>query len=203
MWGGTDGTDRDQGRHGEAGRRVGARRPGEGDPCRLRGEPGGARRPSDRPLPPPRPRPAHPVADVGARACASPRGRPRATRRHLERQPVAAGRGAHAGADRGRAGRRQPLRRPRAPRRHRRQVCGGGRLCDRALPARRGPSSAVARPSLRARRHGGRPRCDGRGGGPRVGAPRSCSARTSATALLRRDDAGLFPLPARGPRSCS
>ena len=54
-------------------RRLGAGRAREDDPRRLRGEPRGARRAADRPLSHPRARPAHAVADVGARARAARR----------------------------------------------------------------------------------------------------------------------------------
>ena len=68
-----DRADRHEGRHDAGRRRVDSRRPREGDPRRLRGEPRRARRPADRPLPAPRARSAHAVADLGARAGAARR----------------------------------------------------------------------------------------------------------------------------------
>ena len=105
----SDRADRDEGRHGATGRRLGAGRPGEGDPRRLRGEPRRARRPPDRPLPPARARPADAVAHVGARARPPRRRGPRAARGGGEREPAAARRGARARPRRGRPGRAEPL----------------------------------------------------------------------------------------------
>ena len=75
---GGDRANRDEGRHDAARRRLGAGRPREDDPRRLRGEPRRARRPADRPLPPPRARPADPVAHLRSRAGPARRRRARA-----------------------------------------------------------------------------------------------------------------------------
>ena len=97
--------DRDQGRDDASGRRLDPGRTREGDPGRLRGEPRGARRTADRPLPDPRARSANAVDDLRARARTARRRRRRATGRRRERQPPSARRGARARADRGGPGR--------------------------------------------------------------------------------------------------
>ena len=93
---GRERADRDEGRHGAHRRRVDPGRSREGDPRRLRGEPRRSGRPGDRPLPHPRARSAHAVANLGARAGPARRRGPRAARRARERQPPPAGRGARA-----------------------------------------------------------------------------------------------------------
>ena len=86
---------------------VGARRPRQGDPRRLRGEPRRPRRTGHRHLPAARARPAHAVADLGARAGPAARRRPRRPGGAVQRQPPPARRGARARADQRRAGRAQ------------------------------------------------------------------------------------------------
>ena len=71
-------------------------RPREGDPGGLRGEPRGAGRPPDRPLPHPCAGPGDAVEDISACARAARGRRPREACRRRQRQPAAAGRGARA-----------------------------------------------------------------------------------------------------------
>ena len=152
---GADRPDRDEGRDDARRQRLGAGRPREGDPVRLRGEPRGARRPRDRPLSAARSRSTRAVADSGPRAGPTRRRRARRARGRRERQPRPAGRGARARSARRSAGRRQPVRRPRAAGRGGRALRGEGACGSRALSARRAAPCGRDRPSRGAR--GGRP----------------------------------------------
>jgi len=167
---GHDRPNRDEGRDGAAGRRLGAGRSGEDDPGGLRGEPRRARRPADRPLPRPCAGSADAVADDRAGACAARRRSARPARRRGQREPAAARRGARACADRGRAGGAQPARRPCAPWRRGRAVRGGRDPPDRPFAARRAAAQTGARASRAARRGRAEAPCDARRGRARVAA---------------------------------
>ena len=187
---------------------VGPGRSSEGHPGRLRGEPPRAGRSRDRPLPPPRARPADPVAHVVARARPDPRGGPRAAGGRLQRQPPPARRGARARPDRGRPGGAQPVRRSRAAGRRRRALHRGRDRRDRPLAARRAEARRPARPHRCARRRSGRARRDSGRGRARVAAravagggrdPRSAASRDRP--LGRRPPRLSGSTPSSAPRS--
>ena len=182
------GGDRPRRHEGRDGRRLDPGRTGAGDPRRLRGEPRGARRAADRPLPAARARSAHAAGDLGPGA-----GAPGATRGSSRRvgvanvnlaqleealayAPVAAVQVALGPLD-DRALRERPRRALRGARDH-----GDGALAARRAEARCPPASRGA--------GGGRARVDARAVAGRGRDPGCAPARRrrapSARAARRR-----------------